>query len=279
VRAAWSDRQSDEVKTSFRDIKLSTSYEEDKTFASVRVKGMISVSGESEAALDQTLLTLQLEGGWYVTSWENAYWKDLRKQQAEQEAAARDPVAAAFQAQMDSDPSIPGVFVAPHPGADGRPCSDRSCSTSMDDRNHVNNFVNVPLCTAQQITANQISNPICYHSNPPTSGPHAQSPAPFRVLPSPAPKEALVHNMEHGGVVVWYNTTDQRLIGQLADIVGAELTRQRLVVMSPYTDMERDTIALTSWTRLDKFGVKDFSEERVQKFISRNSKRFNPEGF
>jgi hypothetical protein len=49
--------------------------------------------------------------------------------------------------------------------------------------------------------------------------------------------------------------------------------------MSLYTDMEPDTIALTSWTRLDKFSVKDLADERVHRFIARNSRRFNPEGF
>ncbi|HLF79032.1 MAG TPA: DUF3105 domain-containing protein [Dehalococcoidia bacterium] len=283
LRAAWSDRKSDDAKVLLSDVKLSTSYMEDKAYATVRVRGRMVLEGQEARQggeeLDQTLLVVQLDDGWYVTTWENAYWKDVRKQQAEQDAAARDPVVAAFQAQLDSDAAIPGTYVAPHPGADGQLCSDRTCSTTMDDRRHVANFATVPLCTAQQIASGKISDPVCYHSNPPTSGPHAQSPAPFRVLPSPAPKEALVHNMEHGGVVVWYNTTDLRVVIQLADIVNAELNRQRLVVMSLYTEMEPDTIALTSWTRLDKFSVKDFSEERVQRFISRNSKRFNPEGF
>ena len=28
---------------------------------------------------------------------------------------------------------------------------------------------------------------------------------PFRVLENPAPKENLVHNMEHGQIVLWYS--------------------------------------------------------------------------
>jgi hypothetical protein len=49
--------------------------------------------------------------------------------------------------------------------------------------------------------------------------------------------------------------------------------------MSKYTEMEPDTIALTSWTRLDKFAAGQFEKKRVQDFISENEKRFNPEGF
>ena len=66
---------------------------------------------------------------------------------------------------------------------------------------------------------------------------------PFKVLDNPAAKENLVHNMEHGGVVVWFNTDDQVVIDELASIVNDYLDRRRLVVMSQYTEMEPDTIA------------------------------------
>ena len=155
----------------------------------------------------------------------------------------------------------------------------------MDDRAHVGNGVKIPICTADQIAQNKLSDSsygpagVCYNSNPPTSGPHASNPMPFKVLDNPAPKENLVHDMEHGGVIVWYNTSNQDVIKQLSDIVNENLDRRRLVVMSQYTEMEPDTIALTGWTRLDKFAAGEFTKKRVQDFISENSKRFNPEGF
>ena len=102
---------------------------------------------------------------------------------------------------------------------------------------------------------------------------------PFRVLDNPAPKENLVHNMEHGGVVVWYNTSNQDVINQLKSIVEDELGRRRPVVMSLYTGMEPETIAVTSWTRMDKFPVSDLQRNRVTNFIDENDRRFNPEGF
>ena len=49
--------------------------------------------------------------------------------------------------------------------------------------------------------------------------------------------------------------------------------------MAPYSDMEPDTIAITSWSRIDKFGVEDYSLDRVEGFIDAHYKRFNPEGF
>jgi hypothetical protein len=168
--------------------------------------------------------------------------------------------------------------VKPHPGIDGILCGDRACSAAADDRRHVGPGVVVPLCTRDQVERDQISQPYCYNSNPPTSGVHAPFAAPNGVQRQPASKEALVHSMEHGSVVVWYNTTDQRLISQLEAIVSAENARQRPVVISRYSEMEAETIALTAWTRLDKFAARDFSAERVQRFIARHARRFNPEG-
>jgi hypothetical protein len=175
-------------------------------------------------------------------------------------------------AHLDSSQSLPGTYIPPHPGMDGRP-------NSGDEENHFASGTIVPICTAAQLAANNVSNPLCYHSNPPTSGPHSQNWAPTQVLESPAPKETLVHSMEHGNVVIWYNTSDQGVIGQLTQIANEELQCGRLVVMSRYVEMEPDTIALTSWTRLDKFPAAQLNRSRITDFIGKHQRRYNPEGF
>ncbi|HLF77684.1 MAG TPA: DUF3105 domain-containing protein [Dehalococcoidia bacterium] len=182
-------------------------------------------------------------------------------------------------AMLNDDPQLPGLYVAPHPGGDGVVCSELSCTLSMDDREHIGTGVTIPICTPEQLANNQISNPVCYNSNPPTSGPHSANPAQFKVLENPAPKESLIHNMEHGAVVIWYNTDNQDVIKQLEQITKDELDRRSLMVMSKYTEMEPDTIALTAWTRIDKFKSSEFTKKRVQDFIDEHEKRFNPEGF
>jgi hypothetical protein len=180
--------------------------------------------------------------------------------------------SAAEEAQLDDDPSIPGTYFPPHLGPDGQP-------NTRDERLHYSPGTVIPICTAAQLESGDFTQPLCYHSNPPTSGPHSNTPMPFRVLENPAPKENLVHNMEHGGVVIWYNTTDQAAIDELKSITNDNIDRRRFVVMSAYSEMESETIAITSWTRLDKFPVGDLTEGRVQDFIDENHKRFNPEGF
>jgi hypothetical protein len=49
--------------------------------------------------------------------------------------------------------------------------------------------------------------------------------------------------------------------------------------MSAYDGMEPETIALTAWTRLDKFPAGQFDAGRVRAFILAHNKRFNPENF
>jgi Protein of unknown function (DUF3105) len=185
---------------------------------------------------------------------------------------SNDPLTSWMRAEQDSSTALPGTYVPVHPGFDGQ-------YGTQDDRQHFANGVTYPLCSPEQIQSGQISNPLCYTSNPPTSGPHAASPMPFRVLENPAPKENLIHNMEHGGVVIWYNTSDETVLQQLRSIATDALDRRRLVVMSQYSGMEPNTIALTSWTRLDKFPVSEFNRNRVSTFIEEHNKRFNPEGF
>jgi hypothetical protein len=93
------------------------------------------------------------------------------------------------------------------------------------------------------------------------------------------PKENLVHNMEHGGVVIWYSTTNAAAIATLTQLAQQAIDGGHQVVMTRYDDMEADSIALTSWTRLDKFRAGELTVARVQAFIAANERRFNPEGF
>jgi Protein of unknown function (DUF3105) len=79
--------------------------------------------------------------------------------------------------------------------------------------------------------------------------------------------------------VVWYNTKNQTVLNQMAQVVNGALADHRFVVMSPYDGIDIDTIALTAWTRLEKFSTADFTQKRVLDFISAHSRRFNPEGF
>ncbi len=125
------------------------------------------------------------------------------------------------------------------------------------------------------------ASPIDYNSTPPTSGPHYPGLAPWDIYNEPIRYEQVVHNMEDGGVIVYYQCEDgcPELRAQLSDVVQPYLDRGRHVLMMPndpnwtgfgsqsaHRDMEA-RIALTAWQRLDKFD--EFDADRIRAFIDR----------
>jgi hypothetical protein len=101
-----------------------------------------------------------------------------------------------------------------------------------------------------------------YNSDPPTSGPHLPYLAPWGVHTRPIPRELHVHNLEDGGVVVNYRPDcAPQVLPSLTTLVGRYADR---VVLAPYPGLDR-CIALTAWTRIDKF--EELDERRVIRFI------------
>lgn len=103
-----------------------------------------------------------------------------------------------------------------------------------------------------------------YNSNPPTSGSHWPTPAPWGFYSEPVPDEVVVHNLEHGGIWISYKSVDDATIAKLKAI--AEKYSQAVIV-TPRE--ENDTaIALASWGRLEKLAA--FDAGRIEQFIKAN---------
>lgn len=185
----------------------------------------------------------------------------------------------------DPDPGLPGQWVnLPEAFADGSTLAHYGASSGPTTNGHVTSNVDY----SKEVTAN------APNGLPPTGGAHwgqgtcgdtpANAPAfcgpvPWGAYRDPWPAEATVHNMEHGGVVVWYNSTDTSVRDQLEEWVIDEGNRGGFVVLTPYSDIPKDTIALTAWARRDVFPVSDLTEKRVKDFIVKLNCHFNPEGF
>ncbi|MGD8623591.1 MAG: DUF3105 domain-containing protein [Anaerolineae bacterium] len=105
--------------------------------------------------------------------------------------------------------------------------------------------------------------PVAYNSTPPTSGPHYGSLAEWGVHEEPIADELVVHNLEDGGVGVWYDCPDgcPELVTQLTSVVDGYHDG---VILAPYPGMD-SRIALTAWNRIDKFEA--FDEGRIEGFI------------
>jgi hypothetical protein len=123
----------------------------------------------------------------------------------------------------------------PAPGPDPRPAlTAAGCS-----------FRTAPSQGREHVSALPVG--FRYDTFPPTSGPHSPTPAEWSAHRQPIPQLELVHNLEHGGIVVQYGTevpraTVERILAWYeGDPTG--------LVVAPLPALGRE-VALTAWTRL-----------------------------
>jgi hypothetical protein len=115
--------------------------------------------------------------------------------------------------------------------------------------------------------------PFPYSTNPPTSGPHASSWVPEGIYDTPKDDTMLVHNLEHGHVIVTYHpSVPAAVVERLRTVVGL-YSEEVLLVPRPANDVP---IALVSWGRILKMA--EYDEPAVQNFIDRN-RAHGPECF
>ncbi|HVM18112.1 MAG TPA: DUF3105 domain-containing protein [Gaiellaceae bacterium] len=84
-----------------------------------------------------------------------------------------------------------------------------------------------------------------YNSFPPTTGPHHGVPAPWGTYDEPVDPLRLVHNLEHGGVVVQYGDEVQQT--EIDAILEWYRDDPNGKIVAPLPALEND-IALTAWT-------------------------------
>ncbi len=104
-----------------------------------------------------------------------------------------------------------------------------------------------------------------YNTNPPTSGWHVGTLAPWGAYDYIVPDELLLHNMEDGGVILWYAfgtpTQNQDRIRALQTIANGYAK----TIIAPREDMPTP-YALTAWQRLQRFDSPD--RNRMRAFLT-----------
>ncbi len=121
----------------------------------------------------------------------------------------------------------------------------------------------IPIVGAQHIPDGQRA--VDYNSNPPTSGQHWAQPAEAGFYEEVLPDEQLLHNLEHGYVVVYYNCSDlsdeacKRLKSDIQNAMRqagvSSNTRTPKLIAIPRPGMP-DRVVYTSWgwlLRADRF--------------------------
>ena len=102
-----------------------------------------------------------------------------------------------------------------------------------------------------------------YNTSPPTSGPHHEIPSDTGFYQDPIPPETLVHNLEHGMIVIWYTPdADAEMLDDLDGLVAQE---PQATIASPYADIESPyQIVLTAWRTAQ--ACEQISQEVVDDF-------------
>ena len=140
----------------------------------------------------------------------------------------------------------------------------------LDDGPHVTAGAS---CRADPASCQASANP--YSSLPATSGPHWGSPTNWGVYTTPQNESQLIHNLEHGGIVVWYDPdlVNQAGVSELTNYVNAQLSAgvggRYKFILSPWSGAGDlgTPVAVTAWRQLlqlddvDTGAITDFARE------------------
>lgn len=111
---------------------------------------------------------------------------------------------------------------------------------------------------------------VIYNSDPPTSGPHYATPAQWGIYDKPLADEYLIHNLEHGGIVIQYvcNGNCSDVINQLS-VYARRYDRGVFtgILLAPRNSLPNDAkIAVTAWQKL--LLMKSLDTKRLDEFIA-----------
>jgi hypothetical protein len=108
---------------------------------------------------------------------------------------------------------------------------------------------------------------------PPTSGNHFDAwLRPWGFQGDTLVPERAVHNMEHGGVVIWYQPNDPELAGKVNQLVRR--TGDQCIIAGSYPDMTFE-VAATVWGRV--LPLEHFDQEELLEFIQAYRGSLGPE--
>lgn len=126
-----------------------------------------------------------------------------------------------------------------HPDQPPLPGHDECVVTIWENLEH-EGATHVPVCTE-----------VAYQTNPPSSGDHWGVWAEFRTYDEPVPREMLVHNLEHGAVVMRHRCEDACPdVTDAFEQVAVDFGVDELCVSSP-TGAARSRIIITPDPELD----------------------------
>ncbi len=106
---------------------------------------------------------------------------------------------------------------------------------------------------------------VTYTTIPPTSGDHWSGSTQCGFYQEEVRDEIVMHNTEHGNVIMSYNLTDPADVTKLKDISNNIKDSGDWLVTRYYPKLQPGEVALTVWGIMDKFAGID--EARITKFV------------
>jgi hypothetical protein len=101
-----------------------------------------------------------------------------------------------------------------------------------------------------------------YETNPPTSGVHRGQTAPWGSYREAPDHETLVHNLEHGGIIIHYKDLSDDEIDRVDEFADSHIDG---VIAIPNPEIE-NTIALSAWRHMQE--CEELNTTAIQGFIN-----------
>ena len=110
---------------------------------------------------------------------------------------------------------------------------------------------------------------------PPTSGRHWGAWSDCGFYNHPLPDELLVHNLEHGNIIVSYNLASDTEVAELRAAVEAIPLAREFAILRRYLAIPEGMVALTTWGVLDR--MQGVDPERIARFFEAYPANTGPE--
>ena len=116
---------------------------------------------------------------------------------------------------------------------------------------------------------------VAYSTTPPTSGNHWDWWARCGFYEDGLPDERIVHNLEHGNIVVSYNLAEGGELDRLKDFMDDFELAPAWAVTRFYDEIPEGTVALSAWGVLDT--MQGVDEDRIEEFFRTYAGTLGPE--
>ena len=126
-------------------------------------------------------------------------------------------------------------------------------------------------------TRNHVSEgtPVEYSSLPPTSGNHWPQWSQCGFFEEGLPDERIVHNLEHGNIVVSYNLADEADVRALRKVMDGIDLSSNWGVTRAYNKIPEGTVALTAWGV--SVTMERIDQDRIRTFFDQYAGELGPE--